>query len=334
MNQDQMIAAIDVGSGMSKLTDGSQRVMFQSMIAPFSEAENRFGATPLLFDSESSRLVRAGRYVFGRDADVLVQPAARANTLSADWSGSDAWGALMLVALAHLKPDGYRGVVHLATGIPQALYNERREDLARRMEGVHVFTFRGKAYEVDIRPFVLPQAAAAVLAADDLGDVVGGRGVIDPGTFTTGMAVIFRASPEESFNVQYWRSGGVEVGVSKVVSIVSEEVSRRFGGKMSESLLHAALKTRKLSVRGESHDIGAIVDRAISSVSGQIVEEVSKLWPNGGMDLNSISSVGGGAALFGDAIQQAFPQARIEDDAQWAVVNGLYRYAAENVRAD
>lgn len=318
--------AVDVGSGMTKYTDGVRRAMIPSVIGGFSENHRGFMADPQVLEVRSSRLVRNGRYVFGKQAEALVSPAQRAPTLSSDWSGSDAWGALLLVALAEMLPGGFSGRVDVATGVPQALYSARRDDIAARVNGSHQFQLGGSQYDFELQAHVLPQAAAAVLADDDLEVVVGARGVVDPGTFTTGMAVVFRANPDEEFAVQYWRCGGIEVGVSRIVGILSEEISRRFGGKMDDALLHTALQTRRLSIRGEIIDVSELVDYAVSTVSAQIVEAVSKLWPNGALDLSSINLVGGGASLLEKAMLQAFAQTRVVQEPQWAVVNGLHRY--------
>ncbi|NNM65067.1 MAG: ParM/StbA family protein [Burkholderiales bacterium] len=324
----ELKVAVDVGSGMTKIADGELRLMVPSVVGAFSENYRGFLANPEVLEVRASRLVRNGRYIFGKQAEALIPPDQRAATLSSDWPGSDAWGALLLAAVTRVCPDGFVGQVDLATGVPQALYSTRRDDIAARIDGVHEFQLGSARYEIHVRPQVLPQAAAAILADDGLARLVGAHGVIDPGTFTTGMAVVCRRSEQEEFAVQYWRCGGIEVGVSRMVGILSEEISRRFGGQMEPGILHTALRERRLSIRGEVLDISEMVDYATSTVAAQIVESVSKLWPNGAMDLDSISIVGGGAALLAHPIQQAFKQASVAPEAQWSVVNGLHRYLA------
>ena len=318
--------AVDVGSGMTKMRkDWGKPLYLPSVVGGFTEAQRGFLVDPMVFESKSSRLVRPGRYVFGSQAEILTPPDQRANTLSLDWCGSDAWGVLLLVSIAALFPDGLTGDVEVATGVPQAIYSARRDDMMARMDGLHDFSVGSSQFSVRIHPRVLPQAAAAVLAADDLGETVGARGVIDVGTFTTGMAVVSRKSRADSYSVQYWRCGGIEVGVSKIVGMISDAVTREFGGKQEDSVIHASLETKKMFIRGKEVDIQKLVDHAVDTVASQIVESVSRLWPHGGMDLVSIDLVGGGAPLIENQIKEAFPQARMFGGPQWAIVNGLFR---------
>lgn len=318
--------AVDVGSGMTKLREhGVKPQYFPSVVGSFTDSQRGFLVDPMVFESKSSRLVRPGRYVFGNQAETLTPPDQRVNTLSADWSGSDAWGVLLLVSIAALYPEGLVGDVEIATGVPQAIYSARRDDVMARMEGLHDFSVGDAQFSVRIKPHVLPQAAAAVLAADDLGATVGARGVIDVGTFTTGMAVVSRKTRDDAYAVQYWRCGGIEVGVAKVVGMISDAVSREFGGKQEDFAIHSAIETKKMFIRGKEVDIQKLVDHAIDTVASQVVEAVSRLWPHGGMDLVSIDLVGGGASLVERQIKEAFPQARISSGPQWAIVNGLFR---------
>lgn len=319
--------AVDVGSGMTKIRGGASEtpLYFPSVVGGFTESQRGFLVDPMVFESKSSRLVRAGRYLFGTQAEALTPPDQRANTLSADWSGSDAWGVLLLVSIAALHPKGFSGEVEIATGVPQAIYSTRRDDVLARMAGQHDFTVGDAAYSVQITPHVLPQAAAAVLSSDDLGSTVGARGVIDVGTFTTGMAVVYRKSQQEAYSVQYWRCGGIEVGVSKVSGMISDAITREFGGKPEEAAVHAAILSKKMFIRGQEVDISKMVDHAINTVSSQIVEAVSRLWPHGAMDLVSIDLVGGGAPLVVNPMKEAFPQSRMVKSPQWSIVDGLYR---------
>lgn len=323
--------AVDVGSGMTKLRKaGGKPLYFPSVVGGFTDTQRGFLVDPMVFESKSSRLVRPGRYVFGNQAETLTPPDQRANALSSDWSGSDAWGVLLLVSIAVLFPEGLTGDVELVTGVPQAIYSARRDDVMARMDGVHDFSVGNAQFSVRINPQVLPQAAAAVLAADDLGATVGARGVIDVGTFTTGMAVVSRKSKSDAYSVQYWRCGGIEVGVSKVVGMISDAVTREFGGKQEDSAIHSSIETKKMFIRGKEVDIQKLVDHAINTVSSQIVESVSRLWPHGGMDLVAIDLVGGGATLVERQIKEAFPQARMSSGPQWAIVNGLFRSIAKS----
>lgn len=320
--------AIDVGSGMTKYTDGTVRAAFPSVIGNFQESLRGYLANPEVLDVRESRVARPGEYVFGKQAESLIAPEDHADTLSAEWCGSPAWGALLLVALARIFPDGFSGEVAVSTGVPQSLYQDRREDVASLMGGKHKFRVGAAEYDLTIRPQVLPQAGAAVLAADGLGRLAGAHSVIDAGTYTTGMAVVHRARPEDDFRIQHFRCGGIEVGVSHMVDTLSKEVDRRFGGRMNPAALHRALESRQLSVRGKVHDIGEAVDYAIGAAAAQIVSKASALWPSGAMDLESILLVGGGAEFIRPAVVEAFGAERVHvaPEPQWAVLTGLHRY--------
>lgn len=322
--------AIDVGSGMTNVLSGEDRFMYPSITTVYTPATmSGFMTSPEIVSG--IRGILREDYVIGESAQNLAKSDKWVNTLTHDWAGSPGWFALLFGAVARAYPDGYVGDMSIITGVPQAIYASSREEIERKLSGEHQFKVRNEAgdwreYTLSVTGVVLPQAAAASIACiqdSDLPKI----GVIDIGTHTTGYAALARTG-DGNYKVQNFRSNGIEIGMSRVATLIADTVSRDYGQRPDINDAHEILLSGYAYIRGEKKDLSRQVSAALDTVGAQIVSGITMEWPHGAQDLAAIYLVGGGADCMYERLVDAFPQIAMTPhiESPWAVVTGLHIY--------
>lgn len=306
--------AIDVGSGYTNVkTDGKDDLIFASRVcvAP-PRWKQQFGST-------EARVCRVGNKEWLIGHAVRAMGGTPENTLSHTWSQSDGWMVLLYSALAELEIEGD---VYLATGLPQAVYEDQRDILRDRLLGPHSFTINNREYHVHIRDaFIIPQATAALLYQMGMNQhMTGDVGCIDVGTFTTGLAVI----DLDSGSLIVQRSNGMAIGVATLLSALETHLANRYALHLDGPRLLLALQHQQVKVRGETIDLSGSIYEIAMQEAKPMLEFIQEMW-NGGADLD-VFLAGGGADYFARAIRSVVPHAQVIPDPQKAVARGLYNY--------
>lgn len=315
--KNERLLSIDVGSGFTQYTDGGKiEGAFPSVVCNVPE---RLG-----FGADNAEIVEMEgfRYLVGEDAMAYGDPQTRANTLHDDWAGSGPWMALLVAALGRLEVKTGE-TIHLVTGLPQALYTERRDSLKAFLAGDKTFSIRGKKITIKILPEICPQATGALLyqASQDQSMLLGSVGVIDVGTYTTGYSVIDNTRFISS------QSGGCPVGVSQLCSALQDHLSRDLGYNVDPAKLPKILLERSIRHRGEKIEVGEHIDRLALTVARPMLEKIHKAWQGGSSYL--IFVAGGGAPFFSEAIKTVTPHAKVMSDSFYAVVRGMHCFLRE-----
>jgi hypothetical protein len=79
-------------------------------------------------------------------------------------------------------------------------------------------------------------------------------------------------------------------------------------------------------VHGKEVSLESFISPAVAEVQTAVVARARDLWGDAA-DLDSVLVTGGAGAPMYDAIQEVYPHARLLDNAFWANVEGLQRFA-------
>jgi len=88
---------------------------------------------------------------------------------------------------------------------------------------------------------------------------------------------------------------------------VGDAIGRRYGLALAPHEIDTAVQQRRIEVYGQYEDIGPLIDSATTSLAQQVVATATRLWGNGER-MSHILIFGGGAAVLGHAIKDAFPR--------------------------
>jgi|GEM_PF-2505836 len=305
--------SVDVGSGFTQFTDGKKEGFFPSVVCPAPEVLG-FGA-----DQAVLITVDGARYLVGDDAKAYGDPDHRANTLHDDWAGSTGWKVLLFAALYMAGvQDGDN--VQLITGLPQALFATKKEDLMRILSGEITFSIGSSSCSLTIDPIIIPQAAGAVFYQAAINESIlrEAVGVIDVGTYTTGFSVI------EDGRFISKRSNGVTIGVSQLAMAIKDYLAKEYGHHVDNAKIPQILMDKAVRHRGNCIDLSEVIGRLALLVARPLLDKIKKTW-EGGNDL-LIFIAGGGAPYYCEAIKTELPHAAIMPDSFFAVVRGMHTY--------
>lgn len=308
--------AIDIGSGITNVKTDERELLFPSRVcvAP-PKWQQHFGAT-------QARVCRFN------NKDWLIGDAVRAiggeaeNTLSDTWAESEGWLVLLYSALAELNVSGE---IHIATGLPQAVYKQQKTGLVDRLVGVHRFTVNGVDRSVTIlSAHVVPQATAALMyQATQDANMAGDAGCIDIGTYTTGLAVI----DMDTQSLIERRSTGRQLGVATLLSGLESYLNRRYNLQLDGPRLMGALQHQQVRYRGEVIDLSGVIANIAIQEAKPMLDFIQDVWA-GGADLD-VFLAGGGADYYAPAVRSVVPHAQVIPEPQWAVARGLHQYLCE-----
>lgn len=195
----------------------------------------------------------------------------------ADKTGDDDYYILTLAAIAReLNVYGLTdATVYLAVGLPLTWVSRQREDfkayLTRNRE--LAFTFRGKAYRVEIAGVdVFPQGFAAV--AGQIRDFQGVNMLCDIGNGTMNIMFINDRKPvvDRMFTEKY--------GTHQCMLAVRENVMRTHHATVDESIINRVLRFGTADIREDYLDAGVIPKFASCSIGIQWFRERG-LWQDG-----------------------------------------------------
>jgi len=90
-------------------------------------------------------------------------------------------------------------------------------------------------------------------------------------------------------------------------------------------MLEAMARTRKVRLRGQDHDVGDIIDRAVEEVGPQLLRAVERQIRDAA-EMEQVVVVGGGASLMYPLIKDKYPHAVVADDPEFANARGMMKY--------
>jgi hypothetical protein len=304
--------AVDVGSGLTKGTDGDRRELLAS-VAVRARPDGRYGgdrAKPVSWrDGE--------RWLVAEDAIAFGDAQAYANTCSEQWAGSDGWRALLYAMLGRLDVSGRATLV---TGVPMAWYHDLAEPLRKALKGHHRFFYGSTLIEVELEPLVVPQAVGALYYhTGKVGEMPAKSANIDCGTYTSGYSAIYRDRPIIS------ACGGIALGTSVIAAGLADYLKREYHYVTDLLTYHEVLQSGTVEVRGRKVSIKPVLRDLTLLLARPLLEALERSWPN--RDEMAVYVGGGGADLFLPAIRHLIPHAQKMDGGIWSVAEGMYLLA-------
>lgn len=232
--------------------------------------------------------------------------------------------------------------VILATGLPyERFYQSGDEDLlSKKMANlaIAVESMTGAAAPNIVKQHVFPQAVMAYMDYaydDELNDFRPGIKpdtpvvVIDVGGGTTDIATVLPNG--HAPKVDHLKSGTIKAGVLDTLKELTARLERRFSFTgVRESLLERCIRTRKVFLRGQEHDIADDVAAAVDLAVQPILRELQRRV--GAAAEETPLLVGGGAALVADALRLAYPHLVVASDPEFANARGMLKTLKRSYR--
>lgn len=320
------LIAIDVGSGFTKVAKGlgeGARFAIPSIVTPYPEKEV-WGLNEddfIEFNGE--------KFLTDMSAQNFGMPMKRFDTTNETWHGESWWKALLYKAIAmSFTPKEINGqVLNLATGLPQRIFPERRASLSKILSGEHKFNHGMNEYQFTINPIIIPQAAGALIfnayKDPDLFDHM--VGVIDIGTYTTGLSVIDSLAPVEH------RCTGVARGMSDIYKGLADTLKKEYVYSTDPAKMPGIVKSGKALIAGETVDVSSHISDVAKQVSAGIMEKINEVWGNA-FDMR-VFVTGGGADTFYQSLKEHIPHIKVSLSGEpfYDVVLGMYSYAEGKV---
>lgn len=318
--------SVDVGSGVTKVREGERRYHLASLAGVPTAHGHEIEAC-------EGALVQFSGQVFatGERAHAEVRPERLVNTRDDEWYQSDAYLALLYTAMSHVLPADYEGKVTLCTGLPQAIFNEQKQNLAKRLAKKHRFEVNGRKYRVFIRLddiSIVPQVMGLFISRVTLDPTLQHQkvAVIDVGTYTSDWTIV------DECKTLHWASGGAPIGIANVIEGVRQYLSQEHRNHCSYAVASSAVRQRKIRSGSREIDLSDHIDKIAFAESEALLEALSSNWGDG-KDSRIIIG-GGGCHVFAPAIRSALAHAEVIEDKDpiYSIVDGYHRYLAHQRR--
>lgn len=295
------IIAVDLGFGFTKATNGSQSVVFKSVIG---EADAQQFAAQALFQPSAKDHLHFefdDRRVFVGDM-AERQSNLRSFTLDQDRFVSESSIPLTLAALARLsKGDEPIGLV---TGLPISEFGTWNDELTRQLKGEHVFYSidpSGEREEIRLNVAqvqVIPQPFGSMyeLLLSERGEVADRRlmqekvGIIDVGFQTADYTISDRT------NFLDRGSQSTDAGIARAFSLIATKLREKSGVNIEIYRLYDAVEQGRIKIRGSSFDLQKLTEHVMSQLATEIATAANELWADD-WDIDSIVVSGGGGAV-------------------------------------
>ncbi len=294
------ILSADIGSGFTKATvslNEADLISFQSLVTGRPK-ESIFGleqSDGVFFDGKS--------FLTGSNAKHFGDPSDRLDTINDEWHGTDKWLALLYQAISQTFDEDVKEI-NLITGLPQKIYSLKNEELKTQLTRQHEFSVDGVDYDVNIKAFVMPQAAGALIYSsyEDESLLEEEVGVLDFGTNTTGLSVL------DAGDFVGRKSDGISVGANELYKAVALHLKSEHGYIPDTADLPKIVRAKAFRFQRENIDITKIVDDSAKLVFQDVMILVNEIWKNKATDIR-VFVTGGAGDLFYEAVVDSIPHA-------------------------
>ncbi|MHB8252905.1 MAG: ParM/StbA family protein [Acidiferrobacter sp.] len=319
---------LDIGYSQIKIATGDTRngaphvLVRPAAAGPRSLVSDRFigGDAPIGTDV----MVQGVAWVAGGETGLLQNTARE---MHADYTTTDPYRALFYAAL---RLTGQSLIDVVVTGLPVSHFQvpAHRARLEAFMTQDHLVA-PGQRVKV-MKTVVLPQPAGAYLdlasRSEDTTILDEGRVVVlDVGHFSADWAVFERG---QFHNLV---SGSSLKAMSKLLDVANRLIAQDHEGGPGLDNLEDALRHNRdtVLVFGERVAIAPYLATAARELAPTIATQLRAALRDQSDNVDLVLLVGGGARLYREAAQQAFPKSRLEtpDDVVTANARGFWAYA-------
>jgi plasmid segregation protein ParM len=329
--QETIAIGLDIGYGVVKAVSGTAFIKFPSVAAhahhikyKADEISAKYPGDELTDDD--------GDWFIGDLAikqapgDELIRLQGRTNTEDFNMAFRL---RMMKVALAKIAPHQNGDVVHIviATGLPVDHMGDAPH-LKSTLMGQHRIQTNNADFIANvIDVIVMPQPTGAVYSVMFTRDgelnpyhTAQVTGVVDIGNFTVDCTLDDDGEPIDA------QSGTLESGVYTAQKRISDTFEQEYGTKPTLSQIEQLLRKGFVKINGEPVNYASQVAEALKPVRDGVKTLMGRLWKKA-LHIDLILIVGGGAEIVDKDILQAYPQAQVAENPQFANAIGYLNYA-------
>lgn len=193
---------------------------------------------------------------------------------------------MTLAALAEeLKEDTQEDIV-LAVGLPLTRFGAEKKDFQEYLSrGLVEFEYERRSYRVNIKGvLVFPQGYSAI--ADKLDRMSGLNVVCDIGSWTTDILPLDDGVPNMS------KVKSLNFGMITVMNEINEELGRRFGGGVDETVIQNAICKKAVKL---PYTYSECITENLKAYADELIKKLSELGFNA--QVTPFIFTGGGASL-------------------------------------
>lgn len=292
------VVGIDVGFGFTKAYNGSNSVIFKSLIGDATDIQFKStlgdpSATSHLHITLNDRTYFLGSYAeqqsnipeFTLDQDKLLENFIK----------------ILAITAAGLCSET-RGPINVVTGLPVGYLKRDTKKLKEMIRGTHDITFHNpngederKQVHID-KIHVIPQPIGSIfnLIFDENGKIsnralAGSKlGVVDIGFKTTDFSIFD--------HLQYIERGSstMDTGISKCFSVIANKLRQESNINIELYRIFKFVESGLIKIKGKEYNITNLKKRVYTHSAAAIAADLNRLWEND-WDIDAIILSGGGS---------------------------------------
>lgn len=324
--------SIDVGFGFVKATDGTETIVFPSVIG---EARNiRYNPGVSVQKSMIDNLVveiDGEKFFVGSLAN--RQSEFTQATLSGDRTNSKEFKVLFLTACA-LLANNLEQQFTIVTGLPVNEFAEYKESLKESLARNHKMKLDDNSFNLaiqNVRVISQPFGTIFNILLDGRGDLRNKEyanmkiGVIDIGFRTTDFAVA------DSLEFVDKLSNSTTVALSTAYKLIARTLNEEFGIDKPFYQLDELIRSGYINYSGKQLDINDLVSKAFILTTQNIISEVGSLWSNL-WEFDQIIITGGGSEHLYPYIKTHLDKLPLKLESQLSNAVGYQKLANRSFR--
>ncbi len=300
------IVGIDVGFGFTKAFNGTNSVIFKSIIGDSTDIQ--FNSSLGADESASNLHVTLDdkTYFIGNYAE--QQSNVREFTLDQGKLLSDFVKILAITAAGVCCEN--KTSLNVVSGLPVGFLKRDYKRFADQITGRHEITFHnqgGKDVTKKIhinKIHMIPQPVGSIfnLIMDDKGRIndkalsMQKLGVVDIGFRTTDFSIFDRLQYVER------SSTTMDTGISKCFSVISNKLRQESGANIELYRMFKFIESGMVKIRGREYNIANLKKRVYTHAASAIATDVNRLWEDD-WDIDSIILSGGGSMELAQFLQ-------------------------------
>jgi plasmid segregation protein ParM len=110
---------------------------------------------------------------------------------------------------------------------------------------------------------------------------------------------------------------------------ISNKIEENFGILLPLYSIEKIVETQEFRNKGKSYDMTQLIQKAYYNTSSQLIAEITNKWKTI-HEIDHILLAGGGGIALAKQILPHFENIELLEDAQWAIVNGYYKWGVRH----
>jgi plasmid segregation protein ParM len=296
------ILGIDIGFGFTKATNGTDTIIFKSLLGDSAEIQYwaDFGENR---SADHIQVTIDGKSYFIGD---LAEQQSRSPKFTLDQEKliTEYVRVLAITAAGLLTKNGpqVNVPVNVVSGLPIGFFKRNHERFHGILSGHHSVAYHSPHGQVTTKEIyinkvrMLPQPLGSILnlLMDGNGKVsnkeLAGQkiGVVDIGFRTTDFTIMDRMRHIDR------GSRTIDSGMSKAFGLIAQKLQEKCGVSVELYRLYQAVEEGAIRMRGKPINFASIRDQVFEQLAGSIAGEIDRLWAHD-WDIDLIVLTGGGS---------------------------------------